>query len=297
MTLHAIVAALGGDLYQGGHRANVPAPGHSASDRSVSLLLSGGRVIIHGFGAAGWRAVRDDLRNAGFVDAAGRLTGAGRAAPSAPAPDRRVRVDTAARLWAGAVPLDGRDAASLYLRRRAITGAATPLELGFHPCAPVAVYRREGRTRPALIARILDAQARLSAVELTYLEPNGLRATDLALSRKTVGVMPPGAAVRLAPAAADLLVGEGVITTLSAMDRFKRPGWALMAANNLAGWTPPPQVRRLLIAADRGRVGQDAAARLRRRLLGPGLEVAVLWPAAPFDDWNAVARDQMKRRE
>ncbi|MFA4938877.1 hypothetical protein [Brevundimonas sp.] len=54
MTLHAIVAALGGDLYQSGLRANVPAPGHSPADRSVSLLLSQGRVIIHGFGAADW---------------------------------------------------------------------------------------------------------------------------------------------------------------------------------------------------------------------------------------------------
>ena len=59
MTLHAIVAALGGDLYQGGLRANVPAPGHSADDRSVSLLHADGRVIIHGFGAADWREVRD----------------------------------------------------------------------------------------------------------------------------------------------------------------------------------------------------------------------------------------------
>ena len=59
MSLHAIVRALGGDLYQGGHRASIPAPGHSAADRSVSLLLSHGRVIIHGFGAAAPIAAND----------------------------------------------------------------------------------------------------------------------------------------------------------------------------------------------------------------------------------------------
>lgn len=79
MTLHAIVAAFGGDLYQGGWRANVPAPGHSADDRSVSLLLAEGRVIIHGFGAADWREMRDLLRSSGFIDdaaeARGTLTG------------------------------------------------------------------------------------------------------------------------------------------------------------------------------------------------------------------------------
>ena len=39
MSLKPIVQALGGDLYDRGLRANIPAPGHSAADRSVSLLL------------------------------------------------------------------------------------------------------------------------------------------------------------------------------------------------------------------------------------------------------------------
>ena len=46
MSLRQIVAILGGDLYQNGLRANVPAPGHGKADRSVSLLLDGGRVVI-----------------------------------------------------------------------------------------------------------------------------------------------------------------------------------------------------------------------------------------------------------
>ena len=44
--LAAIVRALGGDLYAGGGRANVPGPGHSAADRSVSLMLSDGRSVL-----------------------------------------------------------------------------------------------------------------------------------------------------------------------------------------------------------------------------------------------------------
>lgn len=75
MTLHTIVAALGGDLYHGGSRANIPAPGHSAHDRSISLWLTDGHVIIYSFGAADWRDARDDLRARGFIDTAGRLIG------------------------------------------------------------------------------------------------------------------------------------------------------------------------------------------------------------------------------
>jgi len=289
MTLHAIVAALGGDLYAGGSRASIPAPGHSIDDRSVSLMLADDRVIIHGFGAADWRTVRDDLRVRGFIDDAGRLNGGGRARESSPRPDRRLRVETALHLWTATIERPPYGPADLYLRRRAVMGEVTASNLRLHPAAPLSVYQSGGRVRPALIARISDAEDRLTAVELTYLETNGLLATGLRVARKTVGHVPPGAAVRLSPAAENMLVGEGVVTTLSAMDRFGLPGWALMAANNLAVWTPPACVRRVLIAADRGPVGEAAAARLRRRLVLDGLEVAVSWPEAPHGDWNELA--------
>ena len=119
----------------------------------------------------------------------------------------------------------------------------------------------------------------------------------LTLTRKTVGLVPPGSAVRLSPVAAEMVVGEGVFTTLSAIDRFRLPGWALMSANNLAAWTPPPEVRQALVAADRGAVGTAAAARLGDRLRTLGLKTRILWPDAPFDDWNAVARARPERRE
>lgn len=173
MTLHAIVAALGGELYQGGRRANVPAPGHSADDRSISLLLAEGRVVIHGFGAAGWREMRDALRGRGLIDADGRLTGTGAAAPSTPRPDPRIRTETARGLWDGAVALTFDNPAAHYLTRRAVSAGQGAHNLRLHPAAPVAVYRAGGPVRPALVARIADADDRLTAVEIAYLAPNG----------------------------------------------------------------------------------------------------------------------------
>ncbi|OYX32029.1 MAG: hypothetical protein B7Z01_11870 [Brevundimonas subvibrioides] len=298
MTLHAIVAALGGDLYQGGHRANVPAPGHSAHDRSVSLLHTDGRLVIHGFGATDWRAMRDDLRQRGFIDDGGRLTGGGHHAGSTwPRPDRLARLEAAAQLWESAVPISVTSAAARHIRSRSVTNGIASSNLRHHSYAPTSVYRPGNNRRPALIARISDGADRLTGVELTYLNPNGRRTTELRVSRKTVGHVPPGAAVRLWPAAPEMLAAEGVITTLSAIERFQLPGWALLAANNLACWTPPSCVRRVLIAADRGVVGQDRACRLHRRLVDLGIIAQVVWPDAPFDDWNAVAMAQAKAEQ
>lgn len=292
MTLHAIVAALGGDLYQGGQRANVPAPGHSVGDRSVSLLASGDRLVIHSFGAADWRAVRDHLAELRLIGADGRVLPVGPSHPSSSLirPDRQTRVATARRLWDGASPLARGSLSHRHLIGRSVgLDPAEISELRHHPDAPVSVFRTGGPTRPALVARITDGEGRLTAVELVYLDANGRRADRLRVPRKTVGVVPPGSAVRLSPPGRDMLVGEGVLTVLSAMERFGRPGWALMSAHNLSAWSPPPGVGRLLIAADRGAVGERAAGRLRSRLRGRGLAVSVALPPEPFEDWNAAA--------
>lgn len=292
MTLHRIVAALGGDLYSGGRRANVPAPGHSAGDRSASLLLSDGRVVIHGFGADDWRAVRDHLLRLGLIDAASRPTG-GPTAPAGgapPRPDPRARVATARRLWESAADLREGCASHRHLVRRAVhTPPGDPCDLRHHPAAPVSVYRSEGPVRPALVARISDPAGALTAVELSYLEPDGRKARGLRLPRKTVGVLAPGAAVRLARVADTLLVGEGVMTVLSASARFGLPGWALLSARNLSVWAAPTGVRRVLVAADRGAVGEAAGAALRRRLAAAGVPARLVLPDAPFGDWNEAA--------
>lgn len=289
MTLHKLVAALGGDLYAGGYRANVPAPGHRGMDRSVSLLLTEGRVVIHGFGGADWRSVRDWLRDQGFIDAQGRLADGGQGPPERTRPDCTLRHETASRLWEGGLALQQGTLARRHLALRAVAGGAKMHNLRHHPAAPTSVYQPGRHTRPALMARISDDADRLTAVELTYLDPNGRRASGLRLSRKTVGHVPVGAAVRLAPAAPQMLVGEGVVTTLAAMQHFDLPGWALRSANNLAAWTPPDGVRHVLIAADNGPVGIGAAARLRMRLTRAGVSARVGAPDHPFADWSEAA--------
>ena len=73
MSLRSIVRRLGGDLYDGGRRANIPAPGHSRQDRSVSLWEQDGRLLIHTFADGDWRQVRDHLRAEGLLSGSDRV--------------------------------------------------------------------------------------------------------------------------------------------------------------------------------------------------------------------------------
>ncbi len=298
MTLARIVRALGGDLWAGSRRANVPAPGHSAADRSVSLLLDGDRVIAHGFGGADWRTVLDDLAARGLVDDGGRIVGGLARAAGAPAPARSAasRRAVATALWSGAGDLRG-TLSERHVRGRSV-GRALPQGLRHHGAVRAAIYDDRGPFRPALVAGVQAADGVICAVEVTYLAADGGRAR-LRLPRKVVGVLPPGSAVRLDPAAPRMLVAEGVFSALSASERLGLPAWALLSTSNLRSWAPPGGVLSVLIAADRGLDGERSARVLAGRLTDLGVGVEVRWPPAPFGDWNeaASAREEGGRDE
>lgn len=298
MSLNLIVQTLGGDLYDRGRRANIPAPGHSAADRSVSLLLENNRIVVHTFGDGDWRAVLDHLRAHKLIDAgnaplsiAGEVEREARQAVPAAGPER---LAAARRLWDDGRPL-GRSLAAQHCRSRGVTrDLPGPEALRFGPATPVSAYRPGRQMRPALLAGIQDAEGRLSAVEVTYLAPSGRRASDLKLSRKTVGLAPGGCAVRLDPAETEMLVAEGVFTALSASEWFGLPAWALMSTRNVRVWTPPEGVRSVLIAADRGTDGEMSAERLRGRLVAAGVAASLALPPQPYGDWNEWSEAQQR---
>lgn len=300
-SLAALAAALGGETYAGGRSALVPAPGHSAQDRSVSLRVVDGRLLVHCFGGADWREVLDDLRDRGLIDADNRLTGAvagGRSGqPPAPEPSRAERIAAAAQLWAEGTAVTPGDPAGRYLARRGVAeAAAAVVSLRAHGAAPAGVYRRGGPYRPALLAGVQDLAGAVTAVEVTYLDDLGRRSRLARPPRKLVGALPAGSAVRLTPPAETMLVGEGVFTTLSAMRRFDLPGWALLSTSNLRRWTAPAGVRCVLIAGDRGADGERSAGILRAILRATGVAAEVALPPAGYGDWNDLDQEEVRRK-
>ena len=255
-SLARLARAVGGESYAGGQRALVPAPGHGVADRSVSLRLVDGRLLVHSFGTADWREVLDDLRARGWIDAENRLCDGGGAVTPAcpPEPTRAERVRLARALWDAAGPVSVDSPAARHMRRRGLERAeAESGALRAQAATPLAIYRDRGPRLPALLAGVSGPDGALTAVEVTYLDDLGRLSRRARPPRKIVGRLPPGSAVRLGALADEMLVAEGVFTTLSAMVRFGLPGWALLSTSNLRRWRAPDGVRQVLIAGDRGR--------------------------------------------
>ena len=158
MSLKSIVAALGGDLYDRGRRANIPAPGHSSADRSVSLLLEEGRLIVHTFGDSDWKGVLDHLREQGLVDAHDapltRLQ-ASQFRAQVETSTKIERLNAARRIWETGNTVTN-TLSERHCRLRSITRVLPGADVLRH-CghAPVSAYAAESRYhRPALLVAI-----------------------------------------------------------------------------------------------------------------------------------------------
>ena len=214
----------------------------------------------------------------------------------------------AAALWRAGGPLTG-TAGEGYLRTaRAVAGPLAAAELRFLPAAPLTPYRPDGRTAPALVARVADADGRLIGAHLTFLRPDGSGKADLAAPRKIVGAM-SGGAVTLRPGpggeGGGALVAEGLESALSAADALDAAHPALsgrlavvagLCAHGLATLPLRPGWRDLVVAPDRdapdrdkGGTGERAARRLAQRAWAAGLVVHVMAPPDGCADWNDAA--------
>lgn len=284
--LERIVEACGGDLLDGGRRALIPGPGHSPRDRSVSLLEGDdGHILIYCFSPKDdWRDVRRALEERGLLIAGDKAPEAPWTGATASPPPRGERVLRAKRFWDEALAVRS-TIAERYLKHRAVQVLADLPALRFHP----AMTSLEDRLRrPALLSAIVGDDGDLQGVEITLLSPDGSAKASLNTPRRIVGRM-MGGAVRLGEPDDRLIVGEGVMSVASASCALRLPAWALLGAHNLALFTPPSRVKRIVIATDHDAAGSAAYRHLKRRL-APSSAVDCAPPPRDYSDWNDWAR-------
>ena len=251
-----------------------------------------GRLLVHCYGGCDFPRVYAELVQYGLLDGE-------EGDPSSPPGDRfvpfhndvdqrRRKIEQAREIYAGGVS-DERIA--VYLRSRGI-GLTSPV-LRFHEQAP----HRLGARLPAMAAPILDINGEQIGVHLTYLRDGGGKA-DLPkeFQRECRGVI-HGGAIRLMEhdPGVELIIAEGIETSLSAAQLFDLPCWSAVYAGGLKTMELPPGVCRIIIAADNdvSGAGQRNALVAFDRWVGEGRHVRIKCPPNAGDDFNDVL---IKRR-
>ncbi|MBR0703134.1 toprim domain-containing protein [Bradyrhizobium diazoefficiens] len=242
-------ARLGGEVE--GSFICCPSPGCPDDDRSMSVRVTGPSSFF----------IYDHLgpRGAAYAHVRKRLGIA-----AVPARDNS---DRARRILSETVPADG-TLAERYLRGRAIT-LPVPESLRFHCWLR---HARHGSIWPAMVAERRNAAGELTAVHRTYLARDGRGKAPVEPERMDLGNV-KGTAIRLSPLAEELLVGEGIETTLSVMQVTGKPGWAAGSAGMMRELVLPQEVRSVIILVDGDVYGEQAASAARVRWVGEGRSV------------------------
>src|SRR5215472_4646334 len=194
--------------------------------RSLALRNGRRRLLIKCWGGCETRDVLTELRRIGLL--AGRSDGS-RPVPVIPRSDGGANAaqHTAAahRIWNAAKDPRGSEVASYFVGRGFTT--SLPPSLRWAP----ALRRPDGTYAPAMVARVDNLDGELVGVHRTWLARDDCgrwRRRD----RASLGAIARGA-VRLAPAAERLMIGEGAETCLAAMTATAQPVWAALSTSGM----------------------------------------------------------------
>jgi putative DNA primase/helicase len=177
------------------------------------------------------------------------------------------------------------DRIAVYLRSRGIR--LIPPVMRFAEQTP----HRLGTRLPAMLAPVVNVDGEQIGVHLTYLRRDGSGKAELTkeYQRECRGAV-RGGSIRLLPFNSDfaLIVSEGVESGLAASELFGLPCWSAVYAGGLFTLVLPPEVRRIVIAADNDEsgVGQRNALAAYDRWTAEGRSVRIVAPPVVGDDFN-----------
>jgi hypothetical protein len=251
-----------------------------------------GRLLAYCFGGHSYSEIALALVEYGLLDDDGAELDAppgGQAIPSRDDVDQRRRIQRAREIYAAGV-WDER--VQIYLGSRGIE--LTSPVLRFLEQTP----HRLGAHLPAILAPVVDVNGEQIGVHMTYLRLDGGGKADLPkdLQRECRGAI-RGGAIRLCEHDPDseLVIGEGIETTFSAMQLFGLAGWSALYAGGLKTLELPSPVRAVIIAADNDAngAGRRNALAAYDRWTAEGRSARIVAPPVVGDDFNDVL---IKRR-
>lgn len=268
--LESHAALLGGEV--NGDIILCPSPGSPADDRSCSVRIDA-RGLPYIYDCAG-------PLGAAYAHVRERL----KLAPARPSADNSA---FALRILSETVPAEG-TLIETYFRSRALTLPVPPC-LRFHPNLK---HAGTGSFWPAMVAKRTDVTGRVVAIHRTYLAREGSGKASVTPQRMDLGGG-SGGAIRLAPVADELMIGEGIETTLSAMQMCGLPGWAAGSALAIRQLSLPAEVKAVILLVDNDLAGKNASSAAAQRWLREGRRV---WKArsSSGNDFNDLLIAKIK---
>lgn len=269
--LKELAERLGGEV--DGRFVVCPAPGKKADDRSLTIIVdhrSPERFYIYDIGTS----ISYRRAHLYVCDKLGIEHSRGLARRNTP---------LALKIWNASLPAEG-TIVERYLRSRAIDIPISD-RIRF---APSLRHPTRGAF-PAMIALVTDADDNPVGVHRTWLAWDGRGKAPVPKGEQRMALGPvDGNAVRLSPAADELLVGEGIETCLAGtVLSGGTPAWSAISAWNLRKVVLPTEVKSVVILADGETVGEKAAAFAWGRWRREGRRARVAHPP-PGSDFNDV---------
>lgn len=256
-------------------------------DRSPSFTVNDDKGFYHCFGCGAHGDLLDfvqaiekvDLRQA--ADRIGNLPVVYR--PKPPSDDRDTTAEARA-IWRQAVPIKGTPAET-YLRSRGLI-CALPESLRFARLT----YGKRGPQHPCLIALAASADNQVTGIQRTYLNASGTGKASVPKQKLSLGRI-RGSAIRLAPAAAEMVICEGIEDGLTLQQELGTATWVSAGVGNLKAMELPAGVRSVIIGADADDSGEAGARAAADRFAGQGRKVRIIRPYSGFKDFNAELQE------
>ena len=256
-------------------------PVHDSAGGSLALRDGNSGLIVKCFAGCESRDVLAELRRLGLIEDRGERRSEPRQTLSRHDDDSRRQIVFARQLWdAGQDPCGS--PVERYLRSR---GIDIPVPLCLH-WAP-ACRHPGGRVLPAMLARIDNVNGEQIGCHRTYLRPDGSGKAAVDPIKAMLG-RAAGGAVRLAPAAETLMVGEGLENCLAAMQATAMPAWAALSTSGLIRLVLPAEVRAVIALADHdlSGAGERAARGAAARWESEGRRVSIWMSPHVGEDAN-----------
>jgi len=155
-----------------------------------------------------------------------------------------------------------------------------------------------------MVAAVQAPDRSITAIHRTYIRDDGQGKASVVKPKMMLGPI-GGGAVRLAAAASELLICEGIETGLTVQEATSKPVWVCLSAGGLKSVVLPSEVETVIIAADADEAGEQAAQEAARRFIAEGRTVKIARPPRGMDfndlaqlpENVAVITDQRRREK